>query len=65
MAEILKKEGISVRLVNMNTIKPLDKETIIRAVKEKKGIITIEEGVVSGGLGAAVCRLICENNPTT
>jgi transketolase len=62
--EILKKEGISVRLVNMNTIKPLDKEAIIRAAKETKGIITIEEGVVSGGLGAAVCRLICENHPT-
>lgn len=63
--EILKEEGINVRLVNMNTIKPLDKEAVMRAAKETKGIITIEEGIISGGLGAAVSRLICENHPTT
>jgi transketolase len=62
-ADVLGSKGISVRLVNMHTIKPIDEEVIIKASEETKGIVTVEDTNASGSLGAAVCSVICQNNP--
>lgn len=62
-AEELKKEGINARVINMATIKPLDKDIIIKAAKETGAIVTAEEHNVIGGLGGAVSEVICENYP--
>lgn len=61
--EILKAEGINARVINMSTIKPLDKEAVIKAAKETGLIITAEEHSVIGGLGSAVCDTVAENYP--
>ena len=61
--EELKSEGINVRVINMSTIKPIDKELIIKAAKETKAIITAEEHSVIGGLGAAVSEVVSEECP--
>ena len=61
--DALKNKGISARLVNMHTIKPIDKEAIIKAAEETKGIVTVEDSNASGSLGAAVCTVVCQNNP--
>ena len=62
-AEELKKEGINTRVINMATIKPLDKDIVIKAAKETGAIVTAEEHNVIGGLGGAVSEVICENYP--
>lgn len=62
-AVTLEKEGISVHVINMHTVKPLDKEAVISAAKKTKAIITCEEHTVLGGLGGAVCEVICQNYP--
>ncbi|MCJ7790651.1 MAG: transketolase family protein [Candidatus Atribacteria bacterium] len=62
-ANVLKNKGIGVRLIDMHTLKPIDEEVIIKAAEETKGIVTVEDINVSGGLGAAVCRIVCQNNP--
>lgn len=62
-AEILKAEGISARVINMPTIKPIDKDIIIKAAKETGGIVTAEEHNVIGGLGSAVAEVLSENCP--
>jgi transketolase len=62
-ADTLQSKGISVRLINMHTIKPIDKEVIIKAAEETKGIVTVEDTNASGSLGAAVCSVVCQNNP--
>ena len=59
----LEKKGIDVRLINMHTIKPIDKEIIIKAAKETGRIITVEEHSIIGGLGEAVCAVTSENCP--
>ncbi len=61
--DALKSNGISARLLNMHTIKPIDKEAIIKAAEETKGIVTVEDSNASGSLGAAVCTVVCQNNP--
>ncbi len=63
-AEILKNEGISARVINISTIKPLDREIIINASKETGAIVTAEEHNIIGGLGSAVCELLSEACPT-
>lgn len=63
-AEELAKENISVRVINVGTIKPLDGETILKAAKETKFIITAEEHSVIGGLGSAVSEFLSEVYPT-
>ncbi len=63
-AKELEKEGISVRVVNVGTIKPLDGETILKAAKETKFIVTAEEHSVIGGLGSAVSEFLSEVHPT-
>ncbi|MHD0319442.1 transketolase family protein [Fusobacterium sp. THCT1E2] len=63
-ADILAQEGVSVRVINVGTIKPLDGETILKAAKETKFIITAEEHSVIGGLGSAVSEFLSEVYPT-
>ena len=62
-AKILEAEGISVELINMHTIKPLDKDAVIKAAKKTGCIVTAEEHNVIGGLGDAVCDVVCEECP--
>lgn len=62
-ADRLKEEGISVRVINIHTIKPIDEEIIIRAAKETKRIVTVEEHSIIGGLGSAVCDVLCAKYP--
>ncbi|MGN1457982.1 MAG: transketolase family protein [Acutalibacteraceae bacterium] len=59
----LEEKGINARLINMHTIKPIDKDIIIKAAKETGRIITIEEHNIIGGLGEAVCSVTSENCP--
>lgn len=61
--EELKAKGINIRVVDMHTIKPIDKEIIIKSAKETKNIITIEDHSIIGGLGSAVCEVLAENYP--
>ena len=61
--ELLKKDGINARIINMHTIKPLDKEIIFKAAKETGAIVTAEEHSVIGGLGSAVSETVCEEYP--
>lgn len=60
----LSKKGISVRLINMHTINPLDKDTILKAAKETRGIVVCEEHSVIGGLASGVDEVAAENHPT-
>ena len=62
-SKLLEAEGISVELINMHTIKPLDKEAVIKAAKKTGCIVTAEEHNVIGGLGDAVCDVVCEEYP--
>lgn len=62
-SKLLSAEGIGCRVINMHTIKPLDNDVIIKAAKETKGIITVEEHSVFGGLGAAVSEVVSQENP--
>lgn len=61
--EALKSEGINVRVINMSTIKPIDREIIINAAKETKAIVTAEEHNIIGGLGSAVSEVVSEECP--
>lgn len=63
-AEVLEKQGKSVRVVNMHTIRPLDEKTIIECAKLTKRIVTCEEHLISGGLGSCVAQVLAENIPT-
>lgn len=62
-AEILAKEGIDVRVIDMHTLKPLDEEAVLKAAKDTGAIVTAENNVIFGGLGSAVAELLVENNP--
>lgn len=61
--EALKSEGINVRVINMSTIKPIDKEIIINAAKETGAIVTAEEHSIIGGLGSSVSEVVSEECP--
>ncbi|MBS7298548.1 MAG: transketolase family protein [Eubacteriales bacterium] len=61
--EILANEGISARVVNIHTIKPIDAEIITKAAKETGAIVTAEEHYIMGGLGSAVTEVVCANAP--
>jgi transketolase len=63
-AKLLANKGISARVINMATIKPLDEEILLKAAKETGKIVTVEEHSVIGGLGEAVCSLMSEKLPT-
>lgn len=62
-AEILKKDGIDARVIDMHTIKPIDRDLIIKAAKETGAIVTAEEHNVIGGLGGAVAEVLSTSVP--
>ena len=61
--EVLKESGIDVRVIDIHTIKPIDKELIVKCAKETKRIITVEDHSIIGGLGTAVCEVLSEECP--
>ncbi len=62
-AETLKQEGINARVINMATIKPIDRDAIIAAANDTGAIVTAEEHSIIGGLGSAVSEVVCETVP--
>src|SRR3989344_1324623 len=62
-AEKLKKEGISVEVINNHTIKPMDAKTILTSVKKTKAVVTVEEHQIMGGMGSAVAEVLGQNFP--
>jgi transketolase len=63
--KLLKDQGISARVIDMFTVKPIDEKLVLKCAKETKAIITAEEHSIIGGLGAAVAEIIAENNIQT
>lgn len=61
--EKLKEEGINIRVVDIHTIKPIDKDIIIKCAKETKKLISVEEHSIIGGLGTAIAEVLVENYP--
>ena len=61
--ELLKNEGISARLVNMASIKPIDRDILVDSAKKTGCVLTVEEHNVIGGLGSAVCECVSGNHP--
>ncbi len=61
--EELEKSGINIRVIDIHTIKPIDKEIIIKCAKETKKLISIEEHSIIGGLGTAISEVLVENYP--
>ncbi len=62
-AETLKEEGIDARVINIHTIKPIDKDILVKAAKETGAIVTAEEHSIIGGLGSAVTEVLAEEYP--
>lgn len=62
-ADILANQGVQAEVINISTIKPLDKELIIRSAQKTGKVVTVEEHSIIGGLGSAVCDALCENYP--
>ena len=62
-AEELKADGIDARVINIHTIKPIDREILVKAAKETGAIVTAEEHSIIGGLGSAVTEVLCEECP--
>lgn len=62
-AEMLEKDGISAKVINIHTVKPLDEDLIAAAAKETGRVVTVEEHSVIGGLGSAVCDCLCAKAP--
>ncbi len=62
-AEVLAADGISARVLNMATIKPIDREAVVRAAIETGAVVTAEEHQTTGGLGTAVARILAETAP--
>ena len=63
-AELLEADGIYAKVINIHTIKPIDRELIVAAAKETGKVVTVEEHSVIGGLGSAVCDVLSEECPT-
>ncbi len=63
-AELLKADGINAEVINIHTIKPIDKDIILESAKKTGKVVTVEEHSVIGGLGSAVCDVLSENLPT-
>lgn len=61
--DILAEEGISARVINIHTIKPIDRDIITKAARETGALVTAEEHNVIGGLGSAVAEVVCETCP--
>lgn len=64
-AKKLEEQGIKVKVMNLSSIVPMDKDTIISLAKETKAIVTVEEHQVSGGMGSAVAEVLSENYPVS
>lgn len=62
-ADLLKADGINAKVINIHTIKPIDEKLILEAAKECKKIVTVEEHSIIGGLGSAVCEVLCDEEP--
>ena len=62
-AKQLENDGISARVINIHTIKPIDREIILKAARETHNIVTVEEHSVIGGLGSAVAETVCGGCP--
>lgn len=62
-AENLAKNGIKARVINMHTLRPIDKEILLKAAKETRGIIACEEHAIIGGLASAIDEVVAENCP--
>lgn len=62
-ADTLEAEGVSVRVIDMHTVKPIDREAIARAAGETKAIVVVEEHLVDAGLGVRVSQVVAETNP--
>ena len=63
-AEKLAADGIDAKVINIHTIKPIDRELVIAAAKETGKVVTVEEHSVIGGLGSAICDVLSEEAPT-
>lgn len=63
--EELEKRGIHIRVIDVHTIKPIDKDMIIKCAKETKRLISIEDHSIIGGLGSVIADVLCENYPCT
>jgi transketolase len=63
-SDVLRQEGVSVRVINMHTIKPFDRDAVLKAAAETRGIVTAEEHHLTGGLGGAVAELLAVERPT-
>ena len=63
-AEMLAKDGIEAEVINIHTIKPLDKELVVASAKKTQKVVTVEEHSIIGGLGSAVAEVLCEEAPT-
>ncbi|MEO8541036.1 MAG: transketolase C-terminal domain-containing protein [bacterium] len=63
-ANLLSNEGVSARVIDMATIKPIDRDAVLAAARETSAIVTAEEHQTHGGLGTAVARVLAENLPT-
>ena len=61
---MLAKDGVSARVVNIHTIKPLDVDLVVESAKATGKVVTVEEHSIIGGLGGAVCEALAENAPT-
>ncbi len=61
-AKVLEAQGISVELINMHTIKPLDKEAILKSVAKTRCVVTAEEHMINGGLGDSVAQVLIQND---
>jgi transketolase len=62
-AERLRSDGISARVINVPFVDPLDEATVLQAARETRGIVTVEEAITTGGLGAAVASLVAQHEP--
>lgn len=63
-ADLLAAQGIQARVLSVGSVKPLDEDAIIAAARDTGGIVTVEEGLASGGLGGAVAELVTRTHPT-
>lgn len=61
--EQLDRAGVAARILNMHTIAPLDGDAVIRAASQTAGIVTVEDHLAAGGLGGAVCEMVCAAHP--
>ena len=62
-AEMLAADGIDAEVINIHTIKPIDRELIVKSVSKTGKAVTVEEHSINGGLGSAVAEVLCEEQP--